>query len=373
MQNLSRRVFDGFKSLNQKKNSKTKNIEEKKMSGVPRRIKRIKSAAVVQALKKYKIAKPRKSATGKWLTSHPKLSAGMPNGGGGFENQVVRFSHGKSAKLKAGFVSRVKIATSNPNTYIFKSMATNTAPNGTCDYNVTPMLYAYPEIILMQQKISNQSTLKYTIESVSLRTEIVNMDNSQCNMTVYECEARHDIPVSGNNVYTILTQGFTDAGALTTLNGGGIADISATPFQSTEFVEAFKILRSYQLKFNAGEQKVLTLVDKSPCNINMARWQSTGAGQLIQLIQKRSKFLLIKNWGQPAVEALVHTTAGMTGSTLSFSHTLRYDYRWSTDNQSNVYEHLATQGDGLQQTLGALTTPQIIQGQTGVPTSEVAV
>lgn len=281
----------------------------------------------------------------------------------------INYIHGKSMKLNSKFVAKVKEASSNVNSQGFQNAKAYAYGSNSAFYSASHTLYNSYEIGVLQTNIntSNPNTTKYLIREANLRVEVTNQSSGSCNLQVYECQARHDFPLSPvNNPITLLGSGFTDAG-----RPGDISSIVANPFGSTAFVEAYKITNVKTVLLNPGQTMRFVIIDKSPLNINMARWK-IGSSATIGCLAKRSRFLLFKQWGQVVDDSVNKLQVGTDSTKLDFAYYLKYDYSWSSDvNTSNNGAIPGFIGDGSNPSFGSVTLPEYINENTsGVQTEQ---
>lgn len=293
-----------------------------------------------------------------------------------FENEKIGFKHGKSMKVSPAFLNKVKIASSNLNSSIFKAVANITQTKGLGIYFGSTMTYDNGSIYAIFNNIGGggagtNATTKYTIESLTQSTLLTNNDNAAVNVRVYECVARYDIPsvAAQDTPLESLTLGFT-AAAYT----NGATDSGSTAFQSPAFTSRYKILNVKMVKFQPGETKTFTLSEQSPVLINIARWISgpTGAAtNLIAGLGRKSMFLMFQAWGEVALDSAALTHVGLTGVNMSLHATTRYNYRWTQDSTNTNSSYTGVLIDGSSQAPYVIGgNPTFIETLTGAVVAE---
>lgn len=179
-----------------------------------------------------------------------------------------------------------------------------------------------PQMGIMQQigyiidNTTNATNLRYIITEWKLRQQMVNCSNAHCNVVVYKCRCREDIPV-GNAFYditNILNTGFADQGS----TDAQLRD-EYTPFNSNRFVEYIKITKVKKFLLQPGEQKVFNIIQRRPRTVNLHKYvDTTGVGVnwktgAVQVVYPRgARFNLYKISGQ-----LVDNVADQT---ITFTH-----------------------------------------------------
>lgn len=284
----------------------------------------------------------------------------------GNDNEKISYSSGKAKGVSEAFIAKVKMAASLPNVITFRGVYKANCVSGQCSYICFPMLYYTTDILAINAAIgaATANCTRFTCDDATQEVQVANVTDVQVFARVYQCEAREDIPLQPNYApYGELTDGFTDAGVGA---GAGQTDLTLTAFQSPGFVEDFKITSVKRFKFNPGETKVFTLHDKSPNNINMARWQNSGQ-QSIYCQRKRSRFLMLQFWGQVAGDTANLTHVGTAPCSLDCVGTTRYTYRFT--QQAAMKETLTgvlTWGDGsAPQITAPLLAPLFVNELTG--------
>jgi len=318
-----------------------------------------------KSIKKYGKYKPTVKKWAVQRTVHKKRNYGArPEGGN------LYFKHGRPYKISSKFVSKVKEAASNINTYVFKGADTASAGYNQASYWGSSSLYNFNDIATIASVINNTqpqiNTLKYIVRNAETTLTIGNQSNDTAYCQLYECQARHDLPytVPYSSYITRLRDGFAAAGQI-----NGDTDLSVTPFQSPAFTEAFKILNTKNFTLSPGENKKITIKDNKAFNVNMARWQVTNGVTVspqVSGIASRTKFVLVKFWGQVLNDSTTLTSVGTNTLKLDFIYTSKYNYSFTVDEDTDlILSGTCINPDGAQHPIGGVALGQFIDEETG--------
>jgi len=164
-------------------------------------------------------------------------------------------------------------------------------------------------------------TFKFIVESGSQECEVSNMANSMLHARSYLCRTRRDVPAAVYANYPALLQaGFTAAG-----RAAAITDTDSTLFQSTYFVDYFKIIRTMKYQLNPGETKHLRFRHTRPRLINSELIASANT-----LAAGGTTFIWVTQiWGGAAGDSTVANACAIGPASAGFITRERYSYRFN--------------------------------------------
>jgi hypothetical protein len=273
------------------------------------------------AYTKYKSRKPKPTAKPKRRVTYRRASTKdstiAPN-----KNYVF----GRRPRINTNFIKKVRAAVSNKDVYNNIYSVSASASIGTCVYTQVGTVYDPNDYNAMSQVINagaSTSTTKFEINSATLTSQISNCSTNSSYLRVYLCAARNDIPyISGlTNTTSILTDGFTES-------GGNSSDVSQTAFQSSAFVQHFKIIKVQDIQFRPGEVRKFTIRRNKARLVNMARTFNSSNTRIL-LMEKGSMFFLFQQWGDVINDSITKTNVNLDATKFDFVSYRRYDFSWS--------------------------------------------
>lgn len=293
---------------------------------------------------------------------------------GGYLDQSISFHHGKPQRINSKFRSRVINSIGAPQETVFKNVGTYSAPattsQNTAVYFGSPIMYSVAD--LSQFLPSPFAATRIQMMHCHQSTTITNSSNAQAEMRIYECQSRYDIPWNSATSWpiSVLTNGFLSSG-----DAGQINDPTSTPFQSSDFVATWKILRTRMVKFNPGEQKEFTLSDDYPWNLNGGRYYTDVNTAQILCPGKKGRFLLFQAHGQ------IMSNNNGTSSSINYSNNIfhafyitRYTWKAIARNQLTVSTDVSQDAAGVSVNVANLgMTGAFISNTTGLKVTEIDV
>lgn len=193
------------------------------------------------------------------------------------------------------------------------------------------------------------------IETASLEMNLVNQDTAFVNITMYMCMPRRDFPqdnASASSLVSLIGSGFTTNGFT-----GGSTNSQGTLFNSKDFCEYFKVMKSYKFRLQPGGVRRFNLKGR-PRRIGKA-WATSNTAP--EMHRGYTKFWVFRLEGQVANDNTTKTNVGLSGSKVDLLAYERYTYRFANPLTSNFA------GTG---SLGSITTAAFINTDTGSATTE---
>lgn len=187
-----------------------------------------------------------------------------------------------------------------------------------------------------------------SLETAIQTTRIINQDNARVRVTLYQVKPRRDI-------LTTVTPGQLIINGFTT-NGLTATDPNVSLFESKDYVELYKIVKTHKFFLEPGVERVFTL-KTAPTRINHV-WAADPA---YAYYHKWSKGFVVRIEGSVANESTNLTLVGLTGSKVDIVQTAFYRFRYVTPL---VTTHVSIGG------LGAITNPQFMNPDTDATTTE---
>lgn len=174
----------------------------------------------------------------------------------------------------------------------------------------------------------------------SLQTTLKNNSDRQCDLTVWKCTARRDIPSSVANVSgvnpALLLQGFTDASVISGTSAIAYNDYGSTPYLSPAWCSLLNTKQVVHKSLVPGEQIVLKQCVKKPVVISKQKFGITATGSIaaaFKYLRELGSFLLIRVQGSivhdESTVAYPLSSGALTVSTSGFNLDVLNEYSYT--------------------------------------------
>lgn len=181
-------------------------------------------------------------------------------------------------------------------------------------------------------------TSRFIVEKLYSEMLIANAASYNTNITIYDIMCRRDTPVSGFDPVTCMVNGISDEG-----QANGYQDIGATPFQSEQLNQFFKVVQTTRVDLPSGGTHRHTVAFEPNRLVHaevIASLSANANGSLKDL----GCFTLIVFHGQPAHDQTTTTSVTISAASLDVCVKRSYSYRFIDQSSANYHhsENLAT-------------------------------
>lgn len=259
----------------------------------------------------------------------------------------AKYTKRRMMKPKISFEDKVLKAMTPLQSYSVNYNVALASVDNQCAYNPLSVLYSQVDVANCFT-ISGLSTATNAthidVETATQETRLANAGNTMIDVEAYLCTPRRDVPSAFPQGGTLIANGFTTSGIT-----AGTSDVSINIFQSKDFVELYKIVKTLKFRMMPGHEKKLS-IKGSPFRVQKLYTSNT-----FYQYRGKSKFWVLRTMGEVANDSTTKTNVGYSGSKLDVVQNERYNFRFVTPL---VSQH-ATAG-----LLGAITTAQVINPYT---------
>lgn len=194
-------------------------------------------------------------------------------------------------------------------------------------YQIPYTHYSVLKAVLNTSPNTPSAAARYLMESVSAEHLLANAASFGASLTIYDVVCRRDTPIAGYDPVNCFINGLSDEGG----SGSSYTTVGATPFQSEQFNQFFKVVQTTKVDVPSGgtHRHIISFKPNKMLHGEVINsLVANSAGSLADF----GIFTLFVFHGQPAHDST--TVSSVTLSPASFDIITKLDYRYRYSQES---------------------------------------